>query len=252
MTIANAVQEGDKVIVYDEKGNKLSSYSGKLCKFDDKSVTIYYETPVRHFNTFDEKGKRLSMELEKSTLEVEFEYKGTVIKGVATYDDKNNYGAVMTSPINGLRTNNYSHINAGYPIIFQAKGGAASIEASSIEALKAAYDEYLFLIENKSKLQFWLTYSENNKKYAEKRIDDLKFVLSFVKERFKKKEINEATLHKLNKIIKNVLYEKTWEMGEIYAKNFNEWVLENRFEKPAIENLVEIAQKILADEKPEI
>ena len=166
MAISNAVQEGNKVIVFDENGNEISSYNGKLCRFDDKSVTIYYETPVRHFNTFDERGNRLSMELEKSTLEVEFEYKGVVIKGVATYDDKNNYGVVMTSPINGLRTNNYSHINAGYPIKFQAKGGDYSIEARSIEALKAAYDEYLFLIENKSKLHFWLTYSESNKKSA--------------------------------------------------------------------------------------
>ena len=249
MAICKAIQKEDKVIVYDENNNELHSYFGKLCKFDNKSVTIYYSSPVRHFCVYDDKGKKISMELEKSTLEIDFDYKGVIVRGVATYDDKNNYGVVMISPIKGLRTNNYSHINAAYPITFQAKGGSNSIETRSIEALKAAYDEYLFLIEKKSKLNFWLTLSESRKKYAEERLNDLKFVASFVKERFKKKEINEATFHKLNKIIKNEINEKKWNLGKIFADTFNdEVVFGSCFEKPAIENLVEVARKIVADE----
>ena len=65
MPISKAVQIDDKVVVYDENNNENDFYFGKLCKYDAKSVTVFYSKPVPHQSTYDDKGKRISMELER-------------------------------------------------------------------------------------------------------------------------------------------------------------------------------------------
>ena len=65
MPISKAVQIDDKVVVFDENNKEIDFYFGKLCAYDSMSVTIFYSKPVPHHSTYDEKGKRISMELER-------------------------------------------------------------------------------------------------------------------------------------------------------------------------------------------
>ena len=106
------------------------------------------------------------------------------------------------------------------------------------------------ILNRKSALKFWLTLSENNKKHADESLNDLKLVASFIKESFKKKEINEAKFHKLNKIIKNEIISKAWKNDNIYSDNFKNFVLCNT-KKLAIRNIVEIGKRIIAEDEQE-
>ena len=63
MSIGKAVQIGEKVVVYDENNKEIDYYFGKLCNYDEKSVTVFYGSLVPHNSTYDENGKRLSLEL---------------------------------------------------------------------------------------------------------------------------------------------------------------------------------------------
>jgi hypothetical protein len=62
MAIANAVQRGSSVYVYDEKGRQLTVLSGELHGYTGSSVSIKRGSSIY---TYDERGRQQSVNLGK-------------------------------------------------------------------------------------------------------------------------------------------------------------------------------------------
>ena len=213
MTISRAIQaEPNKVSVYDENDKELFSKYGKIYKFDDSTVSIVTDETLYFVRTFDKQGNEIKKDFLKFTVEIEFEYKGTTIKGYGIYQKKDYIGAVMISPAKGIRTYDTLHIQLGFPITFND----SRVKELAVESLKKAYDEYLFLLGKKEDVARLLKWPYHNKIHYERYRDDLSSILKFIEQKYENKGISKE------------LYEKFSFRLDIEIYNYNK-MIENDF-----------------------
>ena len=170
----------------------------------------------------------LIREQTEHIVNVEFEYKGVTIKGFGVFSKKDYNGATMTSPYNGIKTND------GYHIPGHAHWGndERKIKHETIESLKRAYDEYLLLLSKKEDITKIVNAPFPLSRHLKKDRDELKSILDFVKKYENKDRLSEydysdfiirleREIERYAKMIKNDYRVSFYEKFSI-IKNFNE------------------------------
>ena len=225
MSIAKAVQNGKIVEIFDQDGNKILEEEGVL--FELNGLTVRIKTAENKLKAIWQEGKKFHYERE-TIVNVEFEYKGVTIKGYSIFSVKDYCGATMTSPVYGIKTLDSYHI-PGHAHWGNCEG---SIKIKTIESLKKAYDEYLFILSKKDEItkivNVPLPLREHLKVYKE----ELVSILNFVKKYENKDRLSEYDYHiftfrleneiaRYDKMIENDYRVSFYEKFSI-IKNFNE------------------------------
>ncbi|MBP5470539.1 MAG: hypothetical protein J6Z11_14990, partial [Candidatus Riflebacteria bacterium] len=225
MHITKAIQNGKLVEMFDEKGNKVFENEGELYEF--KSPTVRVKTFEDTIDAIWAEGKEIC-ERTEHLVNVEFEYKGVVIKGFGVFSKKDYNGATMTSPYNGIKTND------GYHIPGHAHWGndERKIEHETIESLKRAYDEYLLLLRKKEDITKIVNAPFPLSRHLKKNREELISILDFVKKYEKKDRLSEydynTFIFRLEKEIENYAkmiendYRVSFYEKFSIIKNFNE------------------------------
>ena len=225
MSITKAVQNGKIVEIFDQDGNKILEEEGVL--FELNGLTVRIKTAENKLKAIWQEGKKFHYERE-TIVNVEFEYKGVTIKGYSIFSVKDYCGATMTSPVYGIKTLDSYHI-PGHAHWGNCEG---SIKIKTIESLKKAYDEYLFILSKKDEItkivNVPLPLREHLKVYKE----ELVSILNFVKKYENKDRLSEYDYHiftfrleneieRYDKMIENDYRVSFYEKFSI-IKNFNE------------------------------
>ncbi|MBR4329523.1 MAG: hypothetical protein IKP71_06680 [Candidatus Riflebacteria bacterium] len=228
MSIAKAVQNGKIVEIFDQDGNKILEEEGVL--YELNGLTVRIKTAENKLNAIWQEGKKFHYERE-TIVNVEFEYKGVIIKGYSIFSVKDYCGATMISPVNGIKTLDSYHI-PGHAHWGNCEG---SIKIKTIESLKKAYDEYLFILSKKDEITKIVNVPHPLRKYLEGPFGpktELVSLLAFIEQKYKNKEITEGDylsfrsriereIENYSKMIENDYRVSFYEKFSI-IKNFNE------------------------------
>ena len=225
MLVTKAIQNGKTVEMFDEKGNKVFEKEGELFEFI--SPTVRVKTFEDTIDVIWAEGKEIC-ERTEHIVNVEFEYKGVTIKGFSLFSKKDYIGATMTSPYNGIKTND------GYHIPGHAHWGNDEwkIKHETIDSLKRAYDEYLLLLSKKEDIIKIVNAPFPLSKHLKTGRDELKSILEFVKKYENKDRLSEydysnfafrleREIERYAKMIENDYRVSFYEKFSI-IKNFNE------------------------------
>ena len=172
MKITKALQNGKFVEMFDENGNKVFEKEGEL--YEVNSPTVRVKTSEDTIDVIWADGKEIR-ERTEHIVNVEFEYKGVTIKGFSLYSVKDYNGATMTSPYNGIKTNDGYHI----PGHAHCGNDKCKIEHETIESLKRAYDEYLLLLSKKEDITKIVNAPYPFSRHLKKNRDELISILYF-------------------------------------------------------------------------
>ena len=228
MKITRALQNGKIVEIFDENENKVLEKEGELFEFNSPIVRV--KTSEDTIDTILAEGKEIREQTEH-IVNVEFEYKGVTIKGFGVFGKKDYNGATMTSPYNGIKTND------GYHIPGHAHWGndERKIKHETIESLKRAYEEYLFILSKKDEITKIVNVPHPLRKYLDGPFGpktELVSLLAFIEQKYKNKEITEGDyltfrsrieieIENYSKMIENDYRVSFYEKFSI-IKNFNE------------------------------
>ncbi len=228
MTIIKAVQNGKVVEIFDENENKVFEKEGKLFEFNSPMVRV--KTSEDTIDAIWAEGKEIREKIEHM-VDVEFDYNDVTIKGYSIFSIKDYDGATMTSPVNGIKTADSYHI----PGHAHWGNNEESIKNKTIESLKKAYDEYLFILSKKDEITKIVNVPHPLRKYLEGPFGpktELVSLLAFIEQKYKNKEITkgdylsfrsriEREIENYAKMIENDYRVSFYEKFSI-IKNFNE------------------------------
>ena len=228
MTIAKAVQNGEFVEIFDQDGNKILEEKGIFYELVGSTARI--KIGDNKLKAIWQEGNKFNYEFE-TIVNVEFEYNGVTIKGYSIFSVKDYFGATMISPVNGIKTLDSYHI-PGHAHWGNCEG---SIKIKTIESLKKAYDEYLFILSKKDEITKIVNVPHPLRKYLEGPFGpktELVSLLAFIEQKYKNKEITkgdylsfrsriEREIENYSKMIENDYRFSFYEKFSI-IKNFNE------------------------------
>lgn len=168
------------------------------------------------------------MGLRHYQIQVNVEYKGICLQGIADYTKKDYCGTAMTLPFNGIQTNDYSHIMFIIPHDFTEE----EIRRMSSNSLIKAYEECLRIKQiESSEIIAMLNEANVIKDSANSQIQELINNKSVLKQQYHQKAISQTQYQTIVSSIKQQKYYLTQEtmnsLHNIYQLKYGKSIVKN-------------------------